>query len=66
MLRAPSCGLYVAPVLSIQYNSSVMEFWHVYLLQVVEQIRSGTGPKKILVIDMDTEREMVAKVSTTP
>ena len=38
-------------------------FWHVYLLQVVEQIRSGTGPKKILVIDMDTEREMVAKVS---
>ncbi|CAI8050660.1 Na(+)/H(+) exchange regulatory cofactor NHE-RF1 [Geodia barretti] len=30
-------------------------------MEVVEQIRSGTGPKKILVIDMDTEREMVAK-----
>ena len=35
-----------------------------YLLQVVERIRSGTGPKKMLVIDMDTEREMALKVST--
>ena len=35
-----------------------------YLLQVVEKIRSGTGPKKMLVIDMDTEREIAVKVCT--
>ena len=27
-------------------------------------IRSGTGPKTLLVIDMDTEREMAEKVFT--
>ena len=29
---------------------------------MVEKIRSGSGPKKVLVIDTDTEREMAEKV----
>ena len=34
----------------------------VHYAQVVELIRSGNGPKKFLVIDTETEREMAAKV----
>ena len=33
-------------------------------MQVVELIRCGTGSKSLLVIDMDTEREMAEKVVT--
>lgn len=32
---------------------------------MVELIRNGTGARKLLVIDMDTEREMAEKVTHT-
>ena len=38
------------------------EWMYIHLLQVVERIRSGNGPKKMLVIDLETEREMAIKV----